>query len=244
MSDAELAGTPAKRAPRSRLRRVTSHPLFHLVAAFAVLALVQAFFVKVYAIPSASMDDTLAVGDRILVNRLAYLGDSEPATGDLVVFAASDTWDEAPPQPPSAPLRFAARVVGEVFGIGQGFSHILVKRVIATGGQSMAVDPATGGIVVDGVALDESAYVDLDFEFVPGTLDCSTSPASLRCFDEFTVPEGQIVVLGDNRTNSSDSLAACRGGGVDASCLRTVRDDDVVGEVFSIVWPLPRFGGV
>ena len=39
-------------------------------------------------------------------------------------------------------------------------------------------------------------------------------------------------------------VAACRGGGVDASCLRTVRDDDVVGEVFSIVWPLPRFGGV
>jgi signal peptidase I len=31
---------------------------------------------------------------------------------------------------------------------------------------------------------------------------------------------------------------------VDASCLRTVRDDDVVGEVFSIVWPIPRFGGV
>ncbi|PPF43598.1 hypothetical protein C5B85_12935 [Pseudoclavibacter sp. AY1F1] len=58
------------------------------------------------------------------------------------------------------------------------------------------------------------------------------------------MPEGQIEAPGDNRTDSSDSLAACRNGGVDASCLRTERDDDVVGEVFSIVWPLPRFGGL
>jgi len=233
---------PAAPASRPLWRRITGSAWFHLIAAFAVAGLLLTFVAKPYLVPSASMESTLQPGDRLLVNRLAYVG-SEPATGDVIVFDADETWGaHAAASDPW--WKAAARWVGEVTGFGPSGPHTLVKRVIAGPGQVVECCTASGAITVDGVELDET-YLGSDFPFDAGTLDCTTEPASMRCFDPVTVPEGSYLVLGDNRANSSDSAAHCRGvPDADASCWRWATREDVVGKVGLILWPIGRWGAL
>lgn len=251
------AGAGAHRGrPRGKpwLRRVLSHPLIHLFAAILVVALVQTFVVKLFMVPSGSMEQTLEVGDRILVNRLA----GEPQTGDVIVFATDDAlWpreDAFADGGALAGVKTAVKwVFGDLIGIGPTTAHTMVKRVIGTPGQSVRCCDADGRVEVDGVPLDEP-YIFEDPAFVPGQLDCDTTPASSRCFAEATVPEGMLLMLGDHRGASSDGVLRCRGsdgtGSADAvgagadTCVRWVKASDVYGEVFAVVWPLNRFGGL
>lgn len=223
---------------RPRWRRITGSFWFQLLLAFAVVGLVLTFIAKPYAVPSASMTDTLQVGDRVLVNRLAYVG-AEPGTGDVIVFDAGDAWDTAPAEEEPLP-KAIARWVGEVTGFGPSGRHTLVKRVIGLPGQSVECCSATGQITVDGEPLDEP-YVSRDHEFIPGTLDCDSAQISTRCFAAVTVPDDRYLVLGDNRANSSDSAAQCRGGIDDESCWRWAERSEIVGKVGVILWPLSRW---
>lgn len=231
------------RAPRGRLRRITGNPLVHLVAAFLVLALVQAFLVKLYYVPSGSMEQTLETGDRILVNRLAYLG-SEPATGDVVVFNASDAWNGEGAKPSSNPLSAAIHWVAGALGIGPSGDHTLVKRVIAGPGDTVSCCDAEGRVLVNGLPIDEP-YVFDDFPFEADALGCDSVPASSRCFEEFTVPDDRYFLLGDHRSLSNDSLGLCRGlpGPID-DCVKLMTRSDVVGRVFHIALPFGRWGPV
>ncbi|MFT4232866.1 MAG: signal peptidase I, partial [Leucobacter sp.] len=87
--------TNAPASPPSAARRVFGHPLTHLVMAVLLLAVVQMFFVKIFAVPSESMQQTLDIGDRILVNRLA----TEPTNGDVIVFTTDDELWHTEPEP-------------------------------------------------------------------------------------------------------------------------------------------------
>jgi signal peptidase I len=215
----------------------------HLLAAFVVLALVQTFLVRLYSVPSGSMESTLEPGDRILVNRLAYLGET-PRTTDVVVFNASDAWPSESAPASSNPIVFAIKWLGGVVGIGPSNDHTLVKRIIAGPGQTVSCCDAEGRVLVDGVALDEP-YVLSDFPFVLGTADCESDEPSLRCFGEYTVPDGEYFVLGDHRNGSNDSIGGCRGQPATTdACVKLVRGDDIVGRVFQIVLPFGRWGAV
>lgn len=231
----ERAAAPTSR----RVGKITGSFWFNLVAAVVVLALIQTFVAKLYYVPSGSMEDTLEIGDRVVVSRLAYLGNA-PATGDVIVFNASDSWEE-PPEPPANPIKFAIKWFGGVVGIGPSLDHTLIKRVIAGPGQTVACCSADGRMIVDGKPIDEP-YTINDFAFEPGTLDCATDPVSRRCVNEFTVPEDQYVVLGDNRSHSSDSLYECRGAPELGTCVRTVKRNDIVGKLFVVLLPLGNFG--
>lgn len=226
-------------APRPLWRRVTGSVWFQLVLAFVVVGLVLSFVAKPYAVPSESMQATLEPGDRLLVNRLAYVG-SEPATGDIVVFDADETWG-AHATADANPLKAFARWLGEATGFGPSGAHTLVKRVIAGPGQTVECCSADGGVVVDGEPLDEP-YVFNDPVFTAGESDCSSTPPSMRCFPAVTVPEDSYLVLGDNRGNSSDSAVMCRGmATADGGCWRWMKRDDVVGKVGLILWPVGRW---
>ncbi|NLB47322.1 MAG: signal peptidase I, partial [Microbacteriaceae bacterium] len=119
--------TPTATAQKSRARRIVGHPLMHLLAAVIVLALLQTFVVKLFAVPSGSMEQTLEVGDRILVNRLA----DDPQPGDVVVFRTDEALWPSHSAPQQEGLWGAAKhaakwFFGDILGFGPTTAHTMV----------------------------------------------------------------------------------------------------------------------
>ena len=197
-----------------------------VVAAIVLMLLVKAFVVQVYRIPSASMEDTLLTGDRVLVNKLVYHVRSI-SRGDIVVFSGQGSWGSttgAPdPAPPSNPfLRFVDDVLADA-GIYSTQTYY-IKRVIGLPGDHVACC-THGRVTVNGIALDEKSYL------FPGA-----SPSALTF--SVTVPPGRLWVMGDNRAISDDS----RGHMSRAPQDGTIPENQVVGRAFLIIWPLSQFG--
>jgi signal peptidase I len=173
--------------------------------------------VQMFFVPSGSMRPLFVDNDRILVQKVSYWTGSVKR-GDVVVFDdPGGQWLGSEGVPRLSPLQKGLSEVG-LYPTG---GH-LVKRVIGIGGDEVACCDSSGRVTVNGVALDEKSYV------MPG------SPPSERPF-HVTVPKGRIWVMGDNRSNSEDSRfhRDLPGGG-------SVPDQDVVGKVWAIVWPLGR----
>jgi signal peptidase I len=229
--------TPAPTVSRpTRWRRIRRSPLTHLVLALVLLALVQAFLVKPFQVPSESMSPTLETGDRLLASRIAYTV-SAPGAADVVVFARPDGWG---PRPDRGALRTAVGWVGDIVGFGPSNQDALVKRIIGEPGATVRCCSDTGRVEVNGTPLTED-YVLADLPFTPGVNDCSTTPASRRCFGPISVPADEYLVLGDNRANSADSVIACRGDAAPAAdCARFVPRTDIIGKVVTIIWPVNR----
>ncbi|RVU98728.1 signal peptidase I [Coriobacteriales bacterium OH1046] len=97
-----------------------------------------------------------------------------------------------------------------------GHTDTLIKRVIAVGGQT--VDLRDGAVYVDGVALDEP--------YVGGQPTLPLQGGDLPIAYPYTVPEGYLWVMGDNRTNSRDSRA-----------IGPIRVEDVTSHAVVIFWP-------
>lgn len=222
-----------------RCRRFWGHPVAHLLAALIAVALTSGFLVKVYQVPSSSMEQTLVPGDRLLVNRLAYAG-SKPKAGDIVVFDRPDDWSQRVAEP--GRLRTMVGWFGDGLGFGPSNSHAMVKRIVATPGQTISCCDGDGRVVRDGVPVDES-YLGSNLQFEAGELDCATSPASRRCFPPLTVPHGHYLMAGDNRAASSDGISQCRGAGAldGLQCARLVSRDDIVGAVALVILPVERW---
>ncbi|MET3707863.1 signal peptidase I [Arthrobacter sp. UYEF6] len=220
----------------------------NLLVSLAVVAVLQGLVAKIYRVPSGSMEQTLqgsqSGGDRILANRLAYLGEG-PRPQDVAVFAKPPSWQGESPASAVGGLSAWIRTFGDITGIGPSNEQYMVKRVIAVGDQTISCCGTDGKVRVDGSPLEEP-YIYRDFAFEDGSLDCSTAMPSARCFAEFTVPKGQLVVMGDHRSNSSDSVGLCRmqPASAAAGCLRTVDVTAVIGKVNGIIWPLDRISSV
>ncbi|MGG5258520.1 signal peptidase I [Phycicoccus avicenniae] len=231
------AGTVPDRTTPRRRRRL---PWFtEVLVALVGVALVQAFLVKPFGVPSQSMEETLHIGDRILVNRL----DHGVERGDVVVFGHGSTWQERELPPAGNPLTRVARAVGDVTGIGPSSTSYTVKRVIGLPGERVACCSTDGRVTVGDQPLDEP-YVYEDLPFTSGSLDCSSSPRSTRCFPEITVPQDNYLVLGDHRSQSADSVIGCRGATEGGECARFVPRERVIGPVVLRFWPPGDLGGI
>ena len=200
-----------------------------LVVAFVLALLVKTFLAQAFFIPSGSMEQTLhgcpgCTGDRVLVNKVPYwFGEPEP--GDIVVFEGPDTWvPEVDYEEPSNWFTGGLLWLGRAVGVAPPSEDDYVKRVIATGGQTVQCCDADGRVTVDGEPLDEP-YIFED------------TPLESRAFGPVTVPEDRLWVMGDHRSASADSRAHVgdRYGG-------TIAVDDVIGKAALIVWPVDRFG--
>jgi signal peptidase I len=233
----ELEDARSTATTRPRWRRALSSPWAHLVAAILVAALVQALFIKVYQVPSGSMQRTLEPGDRVLVNRLAHLG-GEPERGDVIVFNRDESWGPRTEQPW---WRTAIGWFGDAVGFGPSNQATLTKRVIGLPGDRIACCDAEGRVTVNGKPIDEP-YVFDDLPYTPGELDCSTDPVSARCFREVALGDDEYLVMGDHRSNSADSVLGCRGASRPADCARVVRGAEIVGEAFFVAWPISGWG--
>lgn len=209
--------------------------LLLILLAAVVCVLLQLFVGRVYLIPSASMEPTLHVGDRIVAREFAR--DAGP--GAVVVFRTPPTWQAEHTTTRSANVVIRGlQNIGALLGVVPPDEDDLVKRVVATGGQTVKCCDAQGRIEVDGKPLTEP-YLRLDAEFRPGVLDCTTPRRSKRCFPPVTVPSGRLWVMGDNRDNSKDSRAH-----IADEYQGTVAVADVRATAVATIWPLGRLGAI
>lgn len=214
-----------------------------LVLALALLALFNSFVGRLYQIPSESMEPTLhgcegCTGDRIFVNKLAYNFGGAPTPGDVVVFVGPDSWnDKYVSQRSDNGVARGIQTALSYIGILAPDENTLVKRVIATGGQTVQCLEGDPGIMVDGDEID-SSYIQN-----PPTYSVDALTGSEACggayFGPVTVPDGNLWMMGDNRTNSGDSRYH-----LGDEFQGTVPEANVVGKVEAKVWPLGRIGGV
>jgi signal peptidase I len=214
-TDAEDGAGPGKR------KRSFWRELFIVVVAALVLTiLIKAFLVQVFSIPSASMQNTLQPGDRILVNRLVYhlRGISR---GDIVVFSGDGSWGPPPPPAPSNPVLRVWDDFTNLVGISAPGTDY-VKRVIGLPGDHVQCCDAQGRVTVNGVPLTEGSYL------YPGD-----QPSEIRF--NLVVPAGHLWVLGDHRSDSADSRYHASDG-----FNGTIPEDEVVGRAFLIIWPASR----
>jgi len=154
-----------------------------LVIAFLLAFLLRTFVLQVFYIPSSSMEPTLRIDDRMVVEKITYRF-REPRRGEIVVFEG-DSFGVVDPDANIAERTL--RGVGQFLGIVPASARDFVKRVIGLPGDEVAV--VGGQVYVNGEPLDEP-YVVFD--------DASD-------YGPVTVPEGTLFFLGDNRPNSSDS---------------------------------------
>ena len=213
------APEPDKSAPAAKAKKKKSfgRELLTIVIAAAVLTLlVKAFVIQVYRIPSASMENTLQIGDRVLVNKVVYHFRGI-ARGNVVVFSGQDSWGPDAPPPSSNPV---VRVFDDVLsGLGlHSEQTYYIKRVIGLPGDRVACC-TDGKVTVNSVPLDERQYL------FPG------NPPSTFKFSD-VVPPGHLWVMGDHRSDSDDSRyhPGDLGGG-------TIPENEVVGRAFLIIWP-------
>ena len=189
-ADKDVFVEPDERDGSEHPLRAVLEWLAVVIGALTAALLIKVFLFQAFFIPSESMLPTLGIGDRVLVNKLAYsLGDVE--RGDIVVFDKPESLPDT--------------------GVDE-----FIKRVIALPGDTL--ESRDGVVYVNGERLEE--------DYLPTSV--RTDNLELR-----VIPEDHVFVMGDNRTNSQDSRV-----------FGPVPLDDIVGEAFLRVWPLPSLGGI
>lgn len=199
---------PLRRSSPPSQWRVALEIPFLLAFAAVIAVVVKALLAQAFFIPSASMEPQLTAGDRVVVSRMAY-DLHEPRRGDIVVF--DDPLDFDAPDRAFVLVRLGREAL-EAVGVVRPDDKELIKRVIGLPGEAIS---ARDGIVhVDGRPLAEPYLPD---GLVTGD------------FGPVPVPEGELFVMGDNRSNSKDGRV-----------FGTVPIDSIVGRAVARVWPPGR----
>lgn len=165
------------------------------VIALAIFWVVRMLVVEPFTVPTGSMEPTIQIGDNVLGQKVTLRMGREVKAGDIVIFRNPDTTSD---------------------------HGILVKRVIATGGQT--VDLQDGQVYVDGEPLNEPYAAGQSYP-----LDMQ-APGTTVNFP-YTVPEGSVWLMGDNRENSADSRY-----------FGAVPTENLIAVAFFRYWPLNRIG--
>ena len=168
--------------------RLVIEILLIVIVAIGLATLFTRIVMPPYELPSGSMEQTIEAGDRGFSEKVSYMF-GDPVQGDIITF--EDPADS---------------------------ERVLIKRVIATGGQT--VDLRDGVVYVDGVPLDE-----------PYTQGKPSNDLNSGITYPYTVPEGHVWVMGDNRANSADSRA-----------FGAIPLESVTGHAGLRYWPLDRIG--
>lgn len=177
------------------------------ILAFSVCAVLLLFtlFFRLCQVSGPSMNNTLENGEMLITANLA-----KPEAGDIIVFHMTNSSEGA-------------------------YNKPLVKRIIATEGQTVRIDYATATVSVDGVTIDE------DYAALLGSNGTDVGFMTLmpnHHFDiqtgvfEMTVPEGQLFVMGDNRNHSADSRV---------SAIGCIDERQVLGKVICRLSPFTTF---
>lgn len=179
---------------------------------------IQAFIVKPYQIPSESMEPTLDVGQRVLVNRFLYRF-SDPKIGDVVVFhppIGAERGQQCGVEPrPNQPCPTPTK---------RRSDDNFIKRIVAGPGDTVSV--VDGHPVVNGEPVTDEPYAKLN-ACTPDPGDACNKPAPI------TVPPDHYFMMGDNRGASDDSRF-----------WGPVPREWIIGKAFATYWPPNRIGGL
>lgn len=176
---------------------------------------IKAFLVKPFVIPSESMEDTLQIGQRVLVNRIGTHF-SDPKVGDIVVFNPPTGADREFPD--QCGIEWSTKQPCDVSTKKRADVNF-IKRVVAGPGDRIAVK--NGHVILNGKPQKE-----------PFALPCGDN---IGCTfkGEITVPKGHYFMMGDNRGKSDDSRF-----------WGPVPKKWVIGKAFATYWPPKRIGGL
>jgi signal peptidase I len=197
-----------------------------VVGAVIVSSLLRAFVGQMFIIPSGSMENTLMVGDRVVVQKITDFG-----RGDIVVFPDPGGWLGGETVAERGPIGQALEFIGV---LPDTSTEHLIKRVIGMPGDTVVCCDANDRLTVNGQPLDESAYLYTDPDGTP------VAPSDVRF--RVVVPRDHVFVMGDHRDASADSrchlsdVSSSRGRGQ----VAFVPVSSVVGPAFAIAAPIDR----
>ncbi len=212
--------------PGRRFGTFVKEILIVVVGAIIISSVIRVFLGQMFVIPSASMEHTLDIGDRVAVQKV-----TDFKRGDVVVFADPGGWLGAEDE--SAPRGPVGRVFEFIGVLPDTSTGHLIKRVIGTPGDHVVCCNTRGQITVNGYALDETGYL-----YSEGGEQVAPSETKF----DVVVPQGRIWVMGDHRNDSADSrchLSTLTLDG-DRGSSAFVPESDVVGPAFAIVFPIGR----
>lgn len=220
----------AKRIQRRRRLRTTREIPLLIGIALCIALLIKTFLMQAFVIPSGSMEPTINVDDRVLVDKFTPWFGWEPGRGDVVVFKDPGGWLErdAGSVPVDDPPVLREIKTGLTWvGLMPKEDEDLIKRVIGIGGDTVVCCDDDGRITVNGTAIEEP-YV-------------KSQEATAHITFEVTVGPDRIFVMGDNRARSADSRYHLSDPG-----QGTIPVELVVGRAVVIAWPYAhwaRLGG-
>lgn len=216
----EASGRRRTLKERSPLLSFVTECAIVIVLAIVISFVVKTFFLRAFYIPSESMEQTLQVDDRIVVNLLAP-GIMDIERGDVVVFEDTREWWGSGSEPETNAFQDAMTFVGLMPDTS---SHYVVKRVVGMEGDHVECCDDQGRILVNGEPIDEPYLF-------PGD-----APSDAE-FD-VTVPEDSVWLLGDHRSASADSRAH-----TEDSDMGAVPVDDIIGRSAAVIWPWQNWSG-
>lgn len=190
-------------------------PVLVIVSLIIALTL-KALVIQAFFIPSASMEPTLLIGDRVLITKTAYLY-REPQRGEVVVFR-----DEDPAEDGEEDVSNPVAGVAADLGLTAGDERDFIKRIIGLPGDT--VQMAGGVVMINGRRLPESPVTDGGY----------LSRPDLQDFGPVRVLPEHYVVMGDNRPNSADSRYG----------LGQIPRTHLLGRAFMTIWPPASAGSL
>ena len=168
-----------------------------------VVLLIFTFVARPVTVDGLSMYPTLEDDDKLIMNSLFC----SPDVGDIVIIDNQNG--------------HTFEADGESIFESTGLQKRIIKRVIATEGQTVDIDFVEHTVTVDGEVRDEPFIAEAT-SYDPGAFDYP-----------ITIPEGYVFVMGDNRNNSTDSRD---------SHVGLVKTDDIMGEAVFRFYPISKFG--
>jgi signal peptidase I len=222
-SDAEV--WPRERfRHRLRLRRQQmpwwQELILLVLIAICLAAVLRTFLLESFLIPSASMDNTLHVGDRVAVNKVVY-DFTDPSRGSVVVFRGPRNWVPETPNDHPGVAATVGRGLGSLVGVTAPGQKDFIKRVIGLPGDTVSCCDTFGRVLVNGYPLDEGYIFQNSPRGSPTIGGCQ-----VRDFNQITVPPGDVFVMGDHRLVSEDSR-----------CKGPIPIGNIFGHAFAVAWP-------